>query len=123
MIGTISLIHAVKLMIEISIKDNLLLSYFSLGIIRLKNPLDHEQTSSYSFAIEARDSGVGSLPTLATVEIIILDINDNRPTISVSFLNLLHKNTTDMGRTYDLYLPENTQSNKFLAHGKRIKSV
>jgi len=65
--------------------------------------------------VEARDSGVGSLPGLTTVEITVIDINDNQPHISVSFLNSLHKNSTD-GRKYDLYLPENTQTNKFLAH-------
>ncbi len=81
----------------------------------MKKPLDYEQANSYIFTVEARDSGAGSLPTLTTVEITVIDINDNQPQISVSFLNSLHKNTTN-GRKYDLYLPENTQTNKFLAH-------
>lgn len=52
---------------------------------------------------------------LATIEINLIDVNDNSPEISVSFLNMLHKNTSD-GFTYDLFLPENTKTNKFLAH-------
>lgn len=96
-----------------------LIKYFNLdestGELKLKKALDYEQDSEFALTVEARDSGVGSLPTFATVQINVVDINDNSPDIGVSFLSLLHKNSSDGVRT-DLYLPENTKANKFLAH-------
>ena len=89
----------------------------STGVIKLKSPLDYENEKSYVFTVEARDGGVGSLPSYATVEINVIDVNDNAPEISVSFLNTLPKNKSLLnGYKYDVYLPENTKSNKFLAH-------
>ena len=95
------------------------LKYFILdettGVVRLKKTLDYEQDGEFTLTVEARDSGVGSLPSFVTVQINVVDVNDNVPDISVSFLSLLHKNSSDGVKT-DLYLPENTKTNKFLAH-------
>ena len=96
-------------------------SYFELnessGMIRLKKPVDFEDEHTFVLIVEAKDAGIGSLPSQTTVEITLTDVNDNPADISVSFLNLLHKNkSTLLGYKYDLYLPENTKSNKFLAH-------
>lgn len=89
----------------------------STGVIRLKSLLDYENEKHFVFTVEARDGGVGSLPSYATVEINVIDVNDNAPEISVSFLNTLAKNRSLIsGYKYDVYLPENTKSNKFLAH-------
>ena len=59
----------------------------STGLLTLKTALDYEEKQFYSFSVEAKDGGVGSLPAYTTVEISILDVNDNSPEISVSFLN------------------------------------
>ena len=49
-------------------------------------PLDYEEASSHKLYVEARDGGVNSLPVYATVIINVIDVNDNSPQISVSFL-------------------------------------
>lgn len=97
------------------------LKYFDIdelnGLIKLKTPLDYEDENHFTISIEAKDSGVGSLPSFATVEIEVIDINDNTPEISVSFLNTLFKNTSLFGDfKYDVFIPENTKANKFIAH-------
>ena len=96
--------------------------YFELnemtGILRLKVPLDFEDERHFSLTVEAKDSGVGSLPSFSVVDVSIEDVNDNAPDISVSFLNSLPKNASSVstGSKYDIYLPEHSKSNKFLAH-------
>ena len=87
-------------------------SYFILnettGSIRLKSPLDFEKDSSFSLTVEARDCGVGSLPAYTQLEITVLDVNDNPPEITVSFLSTLNKSlSTRDGVKYDVFLPEN----------------
>lgn len=93
--------------------------YFDLdeltGVLKLKAPLDYEDESLFGLIVEARDAGVGSLPAYASVELIVSDVNDNAPEVSVSFLNTLFKNQTTTSK-YDVYLPENAKANKFLAH-------
>lgn len=79
------------------------------GIITLSRPIDFETDSFYSLTVEARDCGVGSLPDYATVEINVLDVNDNQPEISVSFLNSVLKHGSA------IYLPENQAPNKYIA--------
>jgi hypothetical protein len=98
-----------------------MLKYFDLdestGVLRLKHQLDFEDESFFSLTVEAKDSGVGSLPAHATIEISVQDVNDNEPDINVSFLNTLFKNMSRFnGLKYDVYIPENTKPNKFLAH-------
>jgi len=89
----------------------------STGVIRLKSVLDYENEKIFVFTVEAKDAGVGSLPSYATVEINVIDVNDNAPEISLSFLNTLSKNKSLLnGYKYDVFLLENTKSNKFLAH-------
>lgn len=83
----------------------------STGAIRLKSPLDFEKDSQFALTVEARDSGVGSLPAYAHVQIDVLDVNDNRPEITVSFLSTLTKApSTRLGLKYDVFLPENSKS-------------
>ena len=103
-------------------KQQNLLKYFDLnersGVIRLKMPLDYEDESRFSLVVEARDGGEGSLPSYANVDIDVIDTNDNEPEISVSFLNTLKKTmaTTSADFKYDVYVPEHTKTNKFIAH-------
>ena len=103
--------------------------YFDLdsetGILKLNAPLDFELDQFFSLNVEAKDHGVGSLPAYATIEINVLDVNDNSPEISVSFLNTLHRNSssttndqTNNGNVsnVNVYLSENAEPNKFIAH-------
>lgn len=45
----------------------------------LKQKLDHEQNKMISFAVLARDNGNPIQSSLATVEVTVLDVNDNQP--------------------------------------------
>lgn len=59
--------------------------YFSIhptsGVISVQRPLDYEESSSYSFIVEAIDHGHPPLTSTATVQINIQDVNDNYPVI------------------------------------------
>jgi hypothetical protein len=51
----------------------------STGMIRTKKTLDREDISSYKLVIQANDKGIPSLNETVTVNITILDVNDNNP--------------------------------------------
>ncbi|KAJ0023515.1 hypothetical protein NQD34_003414 [Periophthalmus magnuspinnatus] len=51
------------------------------GVITVHHSLDYELAKSYSFIIEAVDHGYPPLSSTATVEIQVLDVNDNYPII------------------------------------------
>jgi protocadherin delta 1 len=95
------------------------MKYFEInqdtGVLRLKHQLDYETAQFYSLTIEAKDCGIGSLPAYANVEIYVIDVNDNSPEISVSFLNSLRRNTTEDNETI-VYVPENMKPNRYIAH-------
>ena len=64
-----------------------------------------------------------SLPSYTNIDIDVLDTNDNVPEISVSFLNTLKKervsndnDNNDNDVKYNVYVPEHTKTNKFIAH-------
>ena len=54
------------------------------GVVYAVAVLDREQQSSYALTVEARDMGAPSLATNVTVNIVVTDINDNRPEFSQS---------------------------------------
>uniref|UniRef100_A0A3P9L3V1 Protocadherin 12 n=1 Tax=Oryzias latipes TaxID=8090 RepID=A0A3P9L3V1_ORYLA len=51
------------------------------GVIRVQQPLDYEERSSYSFIVGAVDHGHPPLTGTTTVQIEIEDVNDNHPVI------------------------------------------
>ncbi|XP_023815185.1 protocadherin-12 isoform X2 [Oryzias latipes] len=51
------------------------------GVIRVQQPLDYEERSSYSFIVGAVDHGHPPLTGTTTVQIDIEDVNDNHPVI------------------------------------------
>lgn len=65
---------------------------------------------------EARDFGVGSLPAYTQIDVRVVDLNDNAPEISVSFLNSLARNTSLDSSSSLVYLNENTEPGRFIAH-------
>ncbi len=67
------------------------------GIITIKNSLDYESTDFYSFPVQVTDIEDGSI-ALATIEITVLDINDNSPVLLPSTVSIVVKEdaTTDI---------------------------
>ncbi|XP_042319289.1 protocadherin gamma-A6-like [Sceloporus undulatus] len=63
------------------------------GIITLIGNLDFETSSFYEFEVQAEDHA--GLFDTAKVEIIVTDLNDNAPELTVTFLiNTIHENTS-----------------------------
>ena len=102
-------------------------SYFEIdlysGLLTLRKQLDYEDEPVFSLTVEARDCGVGSLPAYTTIEITLIDCNDNPPEISVSFLNSLKRKITGLELGFNsythplvIYVNENTEVNKFISH-------
>ncbi|XP_066507713.1 protocadherin-16-like [Hoplias malabaricus] len=54
----------------------------SSGALSTSRPLDRERKNSYSLEVVAQDQGSPSLSSTATVEITVLDVNDNSPKFS-----------------------------------------
>lgn len=49
------------------------------GVIELRKQLDRETTEMYSLIVQATDQGTPSLSSTATVNVTLLDVNDNAP--------------------------------------------
>jgi hypothetical protein len=49
------------------------------GTVQLKNTLDRERTSDYTFVFQVQDAGQPSLSTSLTISLIVEDENDNAP--------------------------------------------
>ncbi|XP_062910915.1 protocadherin-10-like [Mobula hypostoma] len=68
-----------------NLQDSLVLTYFSInsmnGTIYALRSFDYEKVKSFQFHVQARDAGVPPLSSSATVNVIILDQNDNAPVI------------------------------------------
>ncbi|KAK2141621.1 hypothetical protein LSH36_1067g00036 [Paralvinella palmiformis] len=75
-------------------------SLFSIGRetgqISLLEPLDHESKQSIRLGVMAKDQGVGSRPAYTTVEIMVLDRNDNEPSISLATSDPLSGNAVSL---------------------------
>ena len=76
------------------------------GFIVLKQKLDYEKVKEYHLTVIAKDRGPNSQPSQATVNIIVLDINDHAPTITVNTF-------IKTGRAQVL---ENSKPGTFVAH-------
>ncbi len=55
---------------------------FSDGQIQISDALDFETTPSYSLVVEGRDGGSPAMSSTATVEVTIIDINENITTLT-----------------------------------------
>ncbi|KAJ7997604.1 hypothetical protein DPEC_G00230730 [Dallia pectoralis] len=54
----------------------------SSGVLSIFNPLDREQHAGYTLEVIALDRGSPALSSTATVEVTVLDVNDNSPVFS-----------------------------------------
>lgn len=76
------------------------------GDLFLKSPVDFEQHRSFQLTVQASDSGSGSLPVFAIVEVDVVDVNDNPPQITVNVLT-----DSDFAQ-----VRENVEPGTFVAH-------
>uniref|UniRef100_A0A8C6UYA7 Cadherin EGF LAG seven-pass G-type receptor 1a n=1 Tax=Neogobius melanostomus TaxID=47308 RepID=A0A8C6UYA7_9GOBI len=60
----------------------------STGWITVCEELDRETTEFYTFGVEARDHGVPSMSSSASITITVLDVNDNVPTFTEEVYSL-----------------------------------
>ncbi|CAF2144956.1 unnamed protein product [Rotaria magnacalcarata] len=81
----------------------------SNGIITLVNPLDYESEQSYRLTVQVRDRGENSLACFVTIDISIVDENDNCPQAFITFVNPLINNSI-------ISIIENTPIGDILAH-------
>ena len=68
------------------------------GVISTKISLDHEVDTRYVIQVTARDAGTPSLSSVATVEVTVIDRNDNSPDFKTDYRTSLLENTAK-GRT------------------------
>ena len=75
----------------------------------LVSSLDYESEQSYRLTIQVRDLGENSLARFLTIDISILDENDNRPQAFLTFVQPLINNSI-------ISIRENTPIGQILAH-------
>ncbi|CAF1348121.1 unnamed protein product [Adineta steineri] len=81
----------------------------STGMLTLVSRLDYESEQSYRLTIQVRDLGENSLSRFATIDIYVLDENDNQPQAFITFVESLINETI-------IPLHENTPIGQMLAH-------
>ncbi|XP_076345079.1 fat-like cadherin-related tumor suppressor homolog [Tachypleus tridentatus] len=77
------------------------LGYFTIhgssGVITVTKQLDYEDIQNYFLTIEAKDGGTPSLTTHATVNISVLDANDNAPVFSQASYQTIIREDASVG--------------------------
>lgn len=62
-------------------------------------PLDYEISHEYYITVEAKDGGSPPLSDMATVNINLTDVNDNKPVFSQSTYTAVVSEDAELGRT------------------------
>ncbi|XP_023381018.1 protocadherin-19 isoform X1 [Pteropus vampyrus] len=85
------------------VRDMPVFTYVSInpnsGDIYALRSFNHEQTKAFEFKVLAKDGGLPSLQSNATVRVIIVDVNDNTPVITAPPL---------INGTAEVYIPRNS---------------
>ncbi|CAF1458549.1 unnamed protein product, partial [Adineta ricciae] len=81
----------------------------STGILTLVSSLDYESEQSYRLTVQVRDLGENSLARFLSIDISVLDENDNFPQAFVTFVDPLVNNSI-------ISITENTPVGQILAH-------
>ncbi|CAF0869456.1 unnamed protein product [Rotaria sordida] len=81
----------------------------STGILTLVNPFDYESEQSYRLIIQVRDLGENSIAHFVTIDIFIIDENDNSPQAFITFVEPLINDLI-------ISIRENTPIGQILAH-------
>lgn len=71
----------------------------SSGDIFVIQPLDYEAAHEYYITVEATDGGSPPLSDMATVNINLTDVNDNRPVFSQDVYTAVVSEDTELGKT------------------------
>lgn len=71
----------------------------SSGDIFVIQPLDYEASHEYYITIEATDGGSPPLSDMATVNINLTDVNDNRPVFSQDVYTAVVSEDAELGKT------------------------
>ena len=85
-----------------ALEQTFCIRYTSDGQISIHNKkiLDREERGFYSFVLEAEDEGSPPRTSKATVNITLLDVNDNTPEFTQSNINLVINENTPIGRIF-----------------------
>lgn len=78
----------------------------SSGDVFVIEPLDYEASHEYYITIEATDGGSPPLSDMATVNINLTDVNDNRPVFSQEVYTAVVSEDTELGRTVVMVRPD-----------------
>ena len=78
----------------------------NIGAVSLQSELDYETTQEYSLFVTVRDNGINPKSAMTSVHVIVKDINDCVPEISV--------NTLTASGNFEVY--ENSLAGTFVAH-------
>ncbi|XP_022252382.1 fat-like cadherin-related tumor suppressor homolog [Limulus polyphemus] len=105
------------------------LGYFTMhansGVITVMKQLDYEDIQNYFLTIEAKDGGTPSLTTHATVNISVLDANDNTPVFSQASYQTIVREDASVGyriiqvKASDIDSTPNAQLSYFIIQGDR----
>lgn len=90
------------------------------GIIRVNKILDYETRSSFELLVTAQDHGSPPKSSSTSVEIRILDVNDNSPNISVVFLSESGDPEVSEGAGYGDYVARITISDPDLGEPDKV---
>uniref|UniRef100_A0A667Y8M0 Protocadherin-16 n=1 Tax=Myripristis murdjan TaxID=586833 RepID=A0A667Y8M0_9TELE len=99
------------------------------GVLSTSRSLDREKKAKYSLTITAQDRGQPPLSSTATVEVTILDINDNSPQFQSSSYTADVSENVPIGslvlevKAIDLDEGPNSQVLYFLSHGSQSKFI
>lgn len=69
------------------------------GRISISKPFDYEEKRSYLLTVVARDMGIPPLSSQATVNVAILDSNDNMPVFTQQLYSVEISEDTQIGST------------------------
>uniref|UniRef100_A0AAX7TEQ5 Protocadherin-16 n=1 Tax=Astatotilapia calliptera TaxID=8154 RepID=A0AAX7TEQ5_ASTCA len=95
------------------------------GVLSTSRPLDREKRPGYSLTVIAQDQGHPALSSTATVEVIVLDINDHSPQFQSSSYTAEILEDVPIGslvlevKAIDLDHGPNSQVLYFLSHGSQ----
>lgn len=95
------------------------------GVLSTSRPLDREKRPGYSLTVIAQDQGHPALSSTATVEVIVLDINDHSPQFQSSSYTAEILEDVPIGslvlevKAIDLDHGPNNQVLYFLSHGSQ----
>ncbi|XP_042145867.1 fat-like cadherin-related tumor suppressor homolog isoform X2 [Ixodes scapularis] len=67
------------------------------GIVMLNRPLDREERATFNLTVQASDHGTPQLSSLATLLIVVQDVNDNPPEFSRKFYHAVVSEASAVG--------------------------